>query len=326
VFKAMVDDGNGNVVEKWFCTRCCKESEENSEYHNANKCSSGLAEEDPRNQTSDQPRGHVNRMAAKGKHKWLVNIGSTGGNGKKALHKRDPPSDESDSDSGFDNEEAVAEEYSLTRVSALGKAGSHLTIDGSGAYNSLARSGETQAFIFTDAKTSYRSARPTKNKTCLTLLNEVKLWIAHVGHKPESVHLRSIHTDNEFMCEPLCTWCKENGIKLTSCTPHTHQQNAIAETSVKMIKSVVRKNEVSAHTGAKLRALCYKYSAHQLNRTPSSTDITGHMRSPGARWPNAPFYHPSQQLHPWGCLVHGFVGKRSQDPNSAPRAHPGIFV
>jgi hypothetical protein len=60
------------------------------------------------------------------------------------------------------------------RFSGECKPGSHLTIDGSGAFRGPTRSGMTQAFLFTDAFTSYRSARPTTDKTCLTLVNEVK--------------------------------------------------------------------------------------------------------------------------------------------------------
>ena len=106
------------------------------------------------------------------------------------------------------------------------------------------------------------------------------MWISHTGHLPEALVLQSIHTDNEYMCEPLAQFCKEKGIKLTSCAPHTHQQNAVAETSVKMIKRVVRRNEVAARTGAKLRALCYVYSATQLNRIPSSTCLLYTSPSP----------------------------------------------
>ena len=93
-----------------------------------------------------------------------------------------------------------------------------------------------------------------------------------------------------------------------------------------MIKRVVRRNEFAAYTGPLLRGLWYTYSAQQLNRTSSSSDPTGHNRTPCLRWPNAPFYHSTQELHPWGCLVHGFVGKRNKNPNSASRGRPGLFV
>jgi hypothetical protein len=95
-------------------------------------------------------------------------------------------------------------------------------------------------FIFTDHASSYRWAKPTRDKTCLTLVKEVKNWISHMGRKPDTVCLRNIRTDNELMCSELRQFCNDKVIKLTSCAPHTHQQNPIAETSVKMIKRVVR--------------------------------------------------------------------------------------
>ena len=143
---------------------------------------------------------------------------------------------------------------------------------------------------------------------------------------PDTCWIKSIHTDNAFMCPAMKIFCEEKGIALTTCAPNTHQQNAIAETTVKSVKRVVRRNEVQARTGAKHRGRCYKYTGHQLNCCPSSTDPSGQMRSPVARWTSAPFYHASQELHPWGCLVHGFVGKRSENPNSAARANPGIYM
>ena len=167
-------------------------------------------------------------------------------------------------------------------------------------------------------------ALPTVDKTCHTLLNKVKCWIAHSG-KPESLSLKAIHTDNEFMCAPLREYCIENGIKLTSCAPHTHQQNPIAETTVKMVKRMVRRNESMARTGGKLRALCWTYSGHQLNHIPT-TDEKGHSAPPRKRWATAPYQYPDQDLHPWGCYVHGFVGTRSINPNIKSKAHPCIFV
>ena len=81
-----------------------------------------------------------------------------------------------------------------------------------------------------------------------------------------------------------------------------------------------------ARTGIKLRGHCYVYTGHQLNQTASSTDPSGHNQSPCLQWPQAPFYHARQEFYPWGCLVHGFVGKRSENPSSGARAYPGIFV
>jgi hypothetical protein len=184
--------------------------------------------------------------------------------------------------------------HPATRVRHSGKLGcsTHLTIDASGAFKEAAKDGEVQSFLLTDVYTSYRVIIPTWDKKCNTLLNEVRKYIAHVGNKPDSLSIRSIHTDNEFMCSPLREYCIKHGIKLTSCAPHTHQGNAVSETTVKMVKRVVRRNEHKANTGSKLRAYCWVYAGVQLNHTPSSTDpAAGRSRSPCTRWPDAPYHH-----------------------------------
>ena len=140
--------------------------------------------------------------------------------------------------------------------------GAHLMINRSGSFKTQARGSITQAFVFTNHATCYRSSRTTKNKECATLVNELKMWISHTGRMPETLWVRSIRTDNEFMCSPLVEFCRDKGIKLTSCAPHTHQQNPVAESTVKITKRVVRRNEVTARTGARLRALCWKYAGH----------------------------------------------------------------
>jgi hypothetical protein len=195
--------------------------------------------------------------------------------------------------------------------------------------------------VLTDVHSSNRVIVCTRDKSVNTLLNVVKEYIAHTGLTPDSVSLnrkkgkvgksasmslKAIHTDNEYMKSPLREFCTDKGIKLTSCAPHTHQGNAVAESTVKIIKRVVRRNEHKANTGSKLRAYCWVYSGVQLNRTPSNTDPTGASRSPSMRWPEAPYNHAAQILHPWGCLAYGFVGKDSENPNSASRSRPGIFI
>ena len=69
------------------------------------------------------------------------------------------------------------------------RPGSHLTIDGSGAFNSSAKGGFTQAFVFMDHESSYHSARVTTDRNCNTLVNEVKMWISHTGKMPETMWL-----------------------------------------------------------------------------------------------------------------------------------------
>ena len=153
--------------------------------------------------------------------------------------------------------------------------GTHITIDASGDFSEAAKDGEVQAFLLTDVHSSHRVIACARDTTCNSLLNMVKQYIAHTRYAPDTLSLRSIHTDNAFMAAPLRDFCKEKGIKLTSCAPHTYQGNAVSETTVKMVKRVVRRNKHQANTWSKLRAYCWVYSGVQLNRTPSSTDPTG---------------------------------------------------
>ena len=168
---------------------------------------------------------------------------------------------------------------------------------------------------------SIRSTRLAKDKTCAALLDEVKDWQAQSGIK-----LRFIRTDNEFNVKPLRSYCREKGIKLSACAPHVHQQNPIAESSVRMIKRTSRRNATHAKTGSKLHGLSMKYAALQLNKSATSSDPTGKMRSPMTMWPTAPWTHTTQALYPWACLMYGHIGKTTTDPNNAPRARPGLFV
>jgi hypothetical protein len=96
---------------------------------------SGLAEleEDEHNKTPDYLRNHVNRGIAKGKHKWLPNIGATkngipkqhalgvqraSGNRAAEEDPEDDSSEESKDSDRFDNEEAQAKDHSLSHASA----------------------------------------------------------------------------------------------------------------------------------------------------------------------------------------------------------------
>jgi Reverse transcriptase (RNA-dependent DNA polymerase) len=199
--------------------------------------------------------------------------------------------------------------------------GSHLTMDGSGAFSSATNSGMTSAWIITDTCSHHRVVCPVPSRAALSALTHLRQYIADSGTMP--THLR---IDNELNVDSFQSFCRDNLISLSACAPHTHQGNPIAESSVRCVKRVARTNAVHACTGVHLHDLSLQYAARQLNRSPTSSDPTGTNRSPETMWPLAPGNHPSQELHPWACLVIGFVGKRSTDPNNAPRGALGIFV
>ena len=199
--------------------------------------------------------------------------------------------------------------------------GTHLALDGTGAFFSPSQDGETEAVIFTCEHSKNRWCFPVVEKTAEKIVGLVRHFQAH-----SPVQIRAIRTDNEFMHNALKGYCDEHKVKLTSCAPHVHQQNPIAESSVKLVKYTARVNELAAKTGRKQRANALKCACVQLNKTPTISDPTGRNRSPMEIWPEAPFSHTTQVLHTWGQLVYGHVGRKSTDPNSAARSKPGIFV
>ena len=207
-------------------------------------------------------------------------------------------------------------------TSKLGKSnGTHLAFDGTGAFFTPSQDGETEAVLITCEHSRMRWCFANVIKTADVIVKIVKDFQAH-----SPVQIRSIRADNEFMHAALKDHCTEHNIKLTSCAAHTHQQNPFAESTVKLVKDTSRVNELHAKTGRKLRAKSLKYACVQLNKTPTRTDPSGKNRSPMEIWPDAPFSHNTQILHRWGQLVYGHVGKKTYDPNTAPRSRPGIFV
>ena len=197
--------------------------------------------------------------------------------------------------------------------------GEGLHIDGMGAYPGLTHGGHTTTFLFTDDYSSVRVAFPTHTKSCEALLQRVQEYTA-----ASQVALKFIRTDNEFLCEPLASWCRERNIHLSACAPHTHIQNPKAELSVGLVKDLSHKNKHMACSSDYLLAYNHVYTCQALNRQPTDSDPLGKMRSPLQIWPTAPFQHPAQAMAPWGCRTFGFVGKTTSAPNTGIRARPGI--
>jgi Reverse transcriptase (RNA-dependent DNA polymerase) len=202
--------------------------------------------------------------------------------------------------------------------------GECLCIDSSGAYamdhdncDGAVLGNFTHSWILTDDASNVIITVPGKTATCAELLEHVKDYQAASG-----VRLKSLYTDLAFLCEPLESWARNNGVKLGACARDVHQANGRSENSVKTIKSLTRINNAQAGTpSARLQPYAHACAAQQHNRTPSSSGP-----SPLSLWPSAPWQHPSSPLHPWGCRVVGFVGKQSQNPNIAMRGRAGIFV
>lgn len=199
--------------------------------------------------------------------------------------------------------------------------GEGLHIDAMGAFPCDTLGGFTTAFLFTDDRSTIRVAFPTHTKSCDALLEKIQHYSA-----ASQVKLKFIRTDNEFLCELLTTWCRQQNISLSACAPHTHVQNPKAERSVGRVKETARKDKHLAGTSDYLVLYNYVHACQTLNRQPIDSDPMDLHRSPLQIWPTAPFQHPSQPLAPWGCRSFGLVGKTTKAPNTGLRSSPGINV
>ena len=199
------------------------------------------------------------------------------------------------------------------------QSGEGLHIDGLGTFPSKTIDGTTDAFLFTDDYSGIKVAFPTTTLSCTALLECVQDYQAAGG-----VKLKFIRTDNQFLCEPLLSWCRTKDIALSACAPHTHVQNPKAERAVGRVKETMRKHKHTAATSDYLLPYNYVYTCQVLNRQPCDTDPEKRNRSPLSIWPTAPFQHPAQPIAPWGCRTFGFVGKRPDAPNTGMRSRPGI--
>jgi hypothetical protein len=197
--------------------------------------------------------------------------------------------------------------------------GEGLHIDAVGAFPCATLGGYTTAFLFTDDRSSIRVAFPTHTKSCDALLEKIQEYSA-----ASQVALKFIRTDNEFLCEPLATWCRQRNISLSACAPHTHVQNPKAERSVGRVKETARKDKHLAGTSDYLVPYNYVHACQTLNRQPTDSDPLDLNRSPLEIWPTAPFQHPAQPLAPWGCRSFGFIGKTTKAPNTGLRSRSGI--
>ena len=208
-----------------------------------------------------------------------------------------------------------------TTLRALSSPGTDISIDGLGAFSEPDCDGNVDGWVFTDLSSNYIHVFPVKSRTLEHLVTATQLWIAQTGVTP-----RSIRSDGEMIKGSFADFCRDKGIKLTACAPHVHQGNAGAENAVRKLKYAARASALDAATSHHLHSYCLQHACTASNRTSSTTDITGQRRSPCTMWPQAPFNHNFQKIHPFGCQAVGFLGKRSADPNNAPRGRPGIYL
>ena len=164
--------------------------------------------------------------------------------------------------------------------------------------------GTKHTFVFTDGYSRYRMTYSCHDKTASTLLKCIIDWQSRSG-----ILLRHIHTDQEFMCDIISSWCLSNcvnngpGTRMSASSPNVHQQNGASEAAVGAVKSVYRTNRNHAGTMDSLLPWGWRATCIQHNRSPCKANPNN--ATPASMWPSAPFNNPRLVIAPWGCLVSG---------------------
>jgi len=198
--------------------------------------------------------------------------------------------------------------------------GSSISIDGCGGYPET-KSGNTQSFIITDSSSKLRVVIPTKTKDAGSVLSTIQLFAAH---SPSP--LRALRTDMGLISQPVTAFCVANNIKLITAAPRAHHANGEAERSVDLIKTQVRVLLLQSGLSRAFIDHAQVYAACALNKTPTTSPILVKLQPPiDAFGESPPFNHHYLPLHPFGCLVYGFVGKQTLD-SYASRSIPGVYL
>jgi hypothetical protein len=188
--------------------------------------------------------------------------------------------------------------------------GESLHVDGSGSPKFETADKSTQHFIIVDECSRANLVFPTIDKKPSTLIKTLK-DIQAAWQTP----IKKIRTDNEFAKDKdVRAFARDNCIKLEAIAPHVKPHNGMAERHHGMLQDLGRVQLIVAGASNFLWPLSVRYAAKRINLLPTSADSK--KRSPCQIDETIPFQHQGLEHPPWGCLMFGHVGKRT-DRNSA---------
>jgi hypothetical protein len=199
--------------------------------------------------------------------------------------------------------------------------GEFLYIDGSGAYKFRTLDQSTQHLIVADHASHARFAFPTVDKKAVTVLNEIKKLQSHWGTK-----ITKLRMDGEFSRTlEFQTWASANDVAIQETPPYTHQANGAAERAHGLIQDLARVQKIQSGAHDLLWPYSVRYAAKIRNRKPTSADPNN--RTPLQLCSKIPFQHTQLETPPWGCLMFGHVGQRTdRSTAAAARTTPDVFV
>ena len=135
--------------------------------------------------------------------------------------------------------------------------------------------GFTYFLVLVDDHSRFKQVYFLKNKS--DALNRVKSFVAKLNSicnvgKPESERVRivgQLHLDNagEFMSREFTEYLDSESITRTTCPPHVHQLNGVAERAIRSIMEIVRATREASACPVSFWPHLVEHSVDVLNRT-----------------------------------------------------------
>lgn len=170
--------------------------------------------------------------------------------------------------------------------------------------------------LFVDVASNYCYTFSAASASPSLLLDHLIDWQTN-----SRVRFHTITLPDEYICEPIISWCAGNFAP--GCPPVVLQSSSPVPTPSpsQVLHDAYLVNNARAGTSHYLITHGYHHVCEHHNRRPQSSG-----ESPLDRWPSAPFAHPSLPLGVWGCVAFGWVCKKTDNPNTKPRANAGIYL
>jgi transposase InsO family protein len=123
--------------------------------------------------------------------------------------------------------------------------------------------------VFVDEYSGMRWAYTMENKKASTLLRNFKQFLADVG----SPRCFRLDRDAVFTCGDFRSLARDNQIRLEYCQPRRHEQNGLAERTVRSLNSMTRILLISSKLPDHLWPYALQYSVWLQNRLPSRNSL-----------------------------------------------------
>jgi hypothetical protein len=165
-------------------------------------------------------------------------------------------------------------------------------------------------------------------------VNKVKEYIATLktvtstrANMPSLV-LGSVHCNNaaEFLSHEMKDLLATEGVTQTTCPPHVHQLNGVAERAVCSIMDLVRVNLLASNAPLSFWPYAVAHAVDVLNRTscPPESDVTCYETFYGIKL-------KIMGIMPFGCRAHvikpkDYVKKSSIDPHAWSGSNLGLSI